>query len=112
MGRRPSLALAAGWAISRNKVSNALESPDRRLRYLFVAQRCCGVSDQELVLILDAALAELSRPHRCDEPITPIVRDALRQLGLVSDESTPRADLIAQIWARKRQAALVGAART
>jgi len=109
MERRPSLALSAGWAISRNKVSNALE---QRLRYLFVAQRCCGVSDQELVLILDAALAELTRPHRCDESITPIVRDALCQLGLTCDESTPRADLIAQIWARKRQAALVGAART
>lgn len=69
------------------------------------------MSNQELGLILDAALAEITRPHRWGEPLTPIVRDALRQLGLVCDESTPRESLIAQIWKRKRQATLVGVAR-
>jgi hypothetical protein len=81
-------------------------------RYLIVAQRCCGVSDQELVLILDTALAQVTRPHLSGEPVTPIVRDALHQLGLVCDESTPREDLIAQLWERKRQATVVEVART
>jgi hypothetical protein len=68
------------------------------------------VVDHELALILDAALAEVTRPHRFDEPLTSIVRDALCQLGLACDESTPRIELIAQIWDRKRRATLVGVA--
>jgi len=68
------------------------------------------MADQDLALILDAALAEVTRPHPCGEPITYIVRDALRQLGLVCDESTLRTELIAQIWVRKRQATSVGVA--
>jgi hypothetical protein len=70
------------------------------------------VSDQELALILDAALTEVTRPHLSGDPVTPIVRDALRQLGLVCDESTPREDLIVQIWERKRKAGVVDDART
>ena len=70
------------------------------------------MSDQELALILDTALAEISRPHRCGQPLRPILRDALCELGLMCDESTPRIDLIAQVWARKRQAALAGFAGT
>lgn len=63
------------------------------------------MANQELAFILDAALAEITRPHPCDEPVRPIVRDALRQLGLECDESTPRAALVAQVWARKRRVA-------
>jgi hypothetical protein len=65
------------------------------------------MGNQDLALILDAALAEITRPHRLNEPLIPIVRDALCQLGFLCDESTPRTDLIAQIWARKRPATLV-----
>lgn len=63
------------------------------------------MGDPELALILDEALAQITRPHRIDrmeEALTIELRQCLCELGMPCDEFTPRADLIAQVWAKKR----------
>ncbi len=51
---------------------------------------------------LGAALSQLARPHGCDDPLPADVQATLRQLGLRCDELTPRTELIAELWSRKR----------
>ena len=65
------------------------------------------MGDRELTGVFDEALAQITRPHRFNEELTLELRQCLRQLGVPCDEFTPRADLIAQIWAKKRGLSLV-----
>lgn len=61
------------------------------------------MSEQELMLIqVRQVLSRVARPHRCDEAIPVDVQARLWQLGLDCDEATPREDLVARLWARKR----------
>jgi len=65
------------------------------------------MGDRDLTFVFDEALAQITRPHRFDEALTIELRQCLCQLGVPCDESTPRADVIAQIWAKKRSLSLV-----
>jgi hypothetical protein len=47
-------------------------------------------------------LTQIARPHRCGEVLPADVQASLWQLGVPCDASTSRADLVAQLWARKR----------
>lgn len=51
---------------------------------------------------LGNALSQLARPHGCDEALPDEVQATLMQLGLRCDERTPRTELIAELWTRKR----------
>ena len=51
---------------------------------------------------LGVALSQLARPHGCEETLSPRVLGTLKQLGVDCDGLTPRQDLIAELWARKR----------
>ena len=61
------------------------------------------MSDQELMLYqVGQVLSKVARPYRCDETIPVEVQANLWQLGFPCDEATPREELIARLWARKR----------
>jgi hypothetical protein len=61
------------------------------------------MSEQELMLLqVGQVLSKIARPHRCDEAIPVEVQANLWQLGVPCDEATPREELIARLWARKR----------
>ena len=47
-------------------------------------------------------LSRVARPHRCDDGLLVDVRAALWQLGFPCDELTPREDIVARLWAKKR----------
>jgi hypothetical protein len=47
-------------------------------------------------------LAQIARPYRVDESLPIGVRTNLWQLGFACNEMTPREELIARLWARKR----------
>ena len=51
---------------------------------------------------LSELLAQIARPYKCDEVIPVDVQANLWQLGLACEATTPREDLIARLWARKR----------
>jgi hypothetical protein len=51
---------------------------------------------------LGSALSQLARPHGFDETLPPDVLATLHGLGLTCHEQSPRAALIAELWARKR----------
>ncbi len=57
---------------------------------------------EELLLQLGDVLARIARPHRVDEALPQEVKASLWQLGFPCHELTPREELIAQLWARKR----------
>ena len=65
------------------------------------------MGDPQFTFVFDEALAQITRPHHFDEALTLELRRCLCQLGVPCDEFTPRADLIAQIWAKKRGLAAV-----
>jgi len=61
------------------------------------------MSERDWLLIrLGEMLNRLARPHPCDESLPVEVRATLRQLGVPCNERTPREELVARLWARKR----------
>ena len=61
------------------------------------------MSEHELMLVqLGDVLSQVARPHRCDDGLPDEVRTSLWQLGVACGEVTPREDLIARLWAKKR----------
>ena len=61
------------------------------------------MKDRERLLArLSELLAQISRPHSCDAAIPVEVQANLWQLGVPCETNTPREDVIAQLWARKR----------
>lgn len=61
------------------------------------------MSDDERTLkLLGEALDRVARPHACDEAIPVDVRATLWQLGVPCTELTPRQELVARLWARRR----------
>jgi hypothetical protein len=59
--------------------------------------------EQIFQALLGQALSRLARPYRCDEALPADVQANLWRLGFPCNERTPREDLIAELWARKRQ---------
>jgi hypothetical protein len=55
---------------------------------------------------LGQALDEVARPYRCDAGLPGAVQASLWRLGVPCDEQTPREQLVALIWARKRSLSL------
>lgn len=62
------------------------------------------MSERDWMLIRLGQLLDLvARPHRCEEAALPFeVRATLLQLGVPCSEQTPREELVAQLWALKR----------
>jgi hypothetical protein len=62
------------------------------------------MSEQELMLVkVGQVLAQIARPHRCGDDGVPAELQAnLWELGVACGDLTPREDVIAQLWARKR----------
>ena len=61
------------------------------------------MSEHELMLVqVGDVLAKVARPYRCDDALPVDVRAALWQLGLPCTELTPREELVARLWAKKR----------
>jgi hypothetical protein len=61
------------------------------------------MSEQELMLLqVGHVLSRVARPHRLDETLPVEVQANLWQLGFPCDEATPREEVIARLWARKR----------
>jgi hypothetical protein len=57
--------------------------------------------EEQLVQLRDV-LSKIARPHGVDEALPSEVRTSLWQLGFSCHDLTPRQELIAQLWARKR----------
>jgi hypothetical protein len=55
-----------------------------------------------LLIRLGAMLNRLARPHPCDESVPLDVWATLWQLGVPCSGRTPREELVATLWARKR----------
>lgn len=56
-----------------------------------------------MLIKLGEMLDRIARPHRCEEEALPLdVRATLWQLGVPCNERTPRQELVARLWARKR----------
>ena len=61
------------------------------------------MSEHELMLVhLGDVLSKVARPYRWDDVLPADVRAALWQLGLPCNELTPREELVARLWAKKR----------
>ena len=61
------------------------------------------MSDHELMLVhVGELLSKVARPHGCDDAIPVDVRASLWQLGMPCNEMTPREEVIAKLWAKKR----------
>ena len=61
------------------------------------------MSEQELMLVqLGQMLDQVARPHGCEDVLPAAVQASLWRLGVSCDELTPRDELVAQLWARKR----------
>ena len=61
------------------------------------------MSDHEEALYrVGQMLAQIARPYGVDESLPIDVRTNLWQLGFACNEMTPREELIARLWARKR----------
>ena len=61
------------------------------------------MSEHERMLVqLGRLLAEVARPYRCDDVLPDDVRASLWQLGVPCNDLTPREELIASLWQRKR----------
>ena len=61
------------------------------------------MSEDEMMLAqLGQALNEVARPYRCDAPLPGAVQANLWRLGVPCDEQTPRDQVVALLWARKR----------
>lgn len=65
------------------------------------------MSEQDLMLVqLGQALNRVARPHQCDEALPGELQTRLWRLGVPCDELTPREQLVARMWARKRRLSL------
>jgi hypothetical protein len=65
------------------------------------------MSEHEMMWVqLGRALDEVARPYRCDAGLPGAVQASLWRLGVPCDEQTPREQLVALIWARKRSLSL------
>ena len=61
------------------------------------------MSEQELMLVqVGQMLDQVARPHGCDDVLPAAVQASLWRLGVPCDELTPREQVIALLWARKR----------
>ncbi|HSS60231.1 MAG TPA: hypothetical protein VLK30_02100 [Candidatus Limnocylindrales bacterium] len=61
------------------------------------------MSERERMLVrLGRMLEQIARPHSCNESLPTEVQAGLWQLGLPCTELTPREEIIAGLWARKR----------
>ena len=61
------------------------------------------MSEHEIMLVqLSQALHEVARPYPCDALLPGAVQASLWRLGVPCDDQTPRDQLVALIWARKR----------
>ena len=61
------------------------------------------MSEHERMLIqVGKVLSQVARPHLCDDVLSDDLRASLWQLGFPCSELTPREELIAGLWARKR----------
>jgi hypothetical protein len=61
------------------------------------------MSEQELMLVqVGQVLQAVARPYNCDAPLPGHVQASLWRLGVPCDELTPREQVIALLWARKR----------
>jgi hypothetical protein len=62
------------------------------------------MSEQERMLRqLGRILSQIARPYACDEALPEEVRTSLWQLGFPCSELTPREEIVARLWARKRR---------
>lgn len=65
------------------------------------------MSEQDLMLVqLSLALNRVARPHQRDEALPGELQTRLWRLGVPCDELTPREQLVARLWARKRRLSL------
>jgi hypothetical protein len=65
------------------------------------------MSEHEMMMAqLGQALQEIARPYSCDAPLPGAVQANLWRLGVRCDEQTPREQLVALLWARKRSLSL------
>lgn len=55
-----------------------------------------------MLIELKDALRKVARPYACDQALPVDVQASLWRLGVPCDEATPREELVAQLWARKR----------
>ena len=61
------------------------------------------MSEHDLMLVeVGQVLNRVARPHCYDAPLPADVQASAWRLGLACDEQTPREDLVARLWARKR----------
>jgi hypothetical protein len=61
------------------------------------------MSEHELLLVqVGEVLSKVARPYRCDDALPVDVRAALWQLGFQCSDETPREEVIARLWAKKR----------
>lgn len=63
--------------------------------------------DERTLMQLGQILDKIARPHRCDEALPVDLRAALWQVGVPCTELTPREELVARLWARKRNLLMV-----
>jgi hypothetical protein len=61
------------------------------------------MSEHELLLVqVGDVLSKVARPYSCDDVLPVDVRAALWQLGFQCNDETPREEVIARLWAKKR----------
>jgi len=61
------------------------------------------MSEEELMLVqVGEVLSKVARPHLHDAGLPEDVRALLWQLGFPCSELTPREELVARLWAKKR----------
>ena len=61
------------------------------------------MGEQERMLVrLGRILEQIARPHGCDDVLPVDVQTSLWQLGVPCDGFSPRQELVARLWARKR----------
>jgi hypothetical protein len=61
-----------------------------------------------ILVQLGQVLQQVARPYSCDAPLPGTVQADLWRLGVPCDALTPREQLIALIWARKRNLSMPG----
>ena len=61
------------------------------------------MSEHELMLVkVGELLSRVARPHRHDIGLPDDLRASLWQLGFPCSELTPREEIVARLWAKKR----------
>ena len=57
---------------------------------------------ERMLLRVGNLLSRVARPYRCDDGLPADVQAGLRELGFTCSDETPREELIAHLWAHKR----------